>query len=91
MWEYGVCKLKEARIAQHNQIVFEFLAHLSQRLSGELIGWDSSRRPCVCLCVRVFRGFVCALTISNMNISDTRGSMAIKFYLKNIWGGESLQ
>ena len=31
---------------------FGFLAHLSQRLRGELIGWESSRRPSVRPCVR---------------------------------------
>ena len=31
---------------------------------------------CVCQCVRVF-------TLSNMNISETSGSIAIKFYLKH--------
>ena len=64
-----------------------FLAHLSRlslRLRGELIVYRSSRRPsvraCVSPCVRVF-------TLSNMNISETNGSIAIKFYLKHHWGG----
>ena len=30
---------------------------------------------------------VCPLTISNMNISKTRGPIATKFYLKHYWGG----
>ena len=30
---------------------------------------------------------VCPLTISNMNISKTRGPIATKFYLKHHWGG----
>ena len=34
----------------------------------------------VCLCVRV-------LTLSNMNISETSGPIAIKFHLKHHWGG----
>ena len=34
----------------------------------------------MCVCV-------CPLTISNMNISKTRGPIATKFYLKNHWGG----
>ena len=33
---------------------------------------------CVCMC---------PLTISNMNISKTRGPIATKFYLKHHWGG----
>ena len=43
---------------------------------GELIGWDSSRHPCVC-----------ASTLSNMNISETGWPIAIKFYMKHHWGG----
>ena len=38
----------------------------------------------MCPCVRVC---VCPLTISNMNISKTRGPIATKFYLKHHWGG----
>ena len=33
---------------------------------------------------------VCLLTLSNMNISEIRGQIAIKFYLKHHWGGERL-
>ena len=29
---------------------------------------------------------MCPLTISNMNISKTRGPIATKFYLKHHWG-----
>ena len=62
-----------------------FLAHLSQRLIGELIVYRSSRRPCVCAsvrpCVRPF-------TLSNMNISATSWPIGMKFYLKqHHWGG----
>ena len=35
----------------------------------------------VCPCVYVF-------TLSNMNISETSGPIAIKSYLKHHWGGE---
>ena len=56
------------------------LAHLSRRLRGELIVYQSSRRPTVCVCVRVF-------TLSNMNISETNGSIKTKFYLKHHWSG----
>ena len=31
--------------------------------------------------------FVCVLTLSNLNISETSGPIAIKFYLKHHWGG----
>ena len=57
-----------------------FLAHLSRRLIGELIVYQSSRRPCVGACVR-------ASTFSNMNISETSRQIAVKFYLKHHWGG----
>ena len=43
---------------------------------GELIGWDSSRRPPVCVS-----------TLSNINISESSGPIAIKFYLKHHWVG----
>ena len=33
----------------------------------------------VCLCFRLF-------TLSNMNISETRRPITIKFYLKHYWG-----
>ena len=59
-----------------------FLAHLSRRLRGELIVYRSSRRPSVRACVHPS---VC--TLSNMNISETNGSIATKFYLKQHWGG----
>ena len=44
--------------------------------------WDGTRagtRSCVRPCVGVF-------TLSNMNISETSGLIAIKFYLKHNWG-----
>ena len=47
-------------------------------LRGELIVYRSSRRASV-------RPSVC--TLSNMNISETNGSIATKFYLKHHWGG----
>ena len=46
---------------------------------GELIVHQSSRRR---LCV-----YVCVSTLSNMNISETRGPIATKFYLKHHWVG----
>ena len=56
------------------------LAHLSRRLRGELIVYRSSRRLSVRACVGVF-------TLSNMNISETNGSIATKFDLKHHLGG----
>ena len=43
---------------------------------GELIVWDSSRRPCVRLS-----------TLSNINISGTSWPIIIKFHQKHHWGG----
>ena len=56
--------------------LYAFLAHLSRRLIGELIVYQSSRRPCVG-----------ASTFSNMNISETSRQIAVKFDLKHHWGG----
>ena len=64
--------LWQQNLAQNSQ----FLAHLSQRLRGELIVYQSSRRPSVCV-----------LTLSNMNISVTNRLMGMRFYLKHYWGG----
>ena len=63
--------------------ILTFLAHLSRRLRGELIVYRSSRRPSVLACVR---GCVCVFTLSNMNISESNGSIATKFYLKHHLG-----
>ena len=43
---------------------------------GELIGWDSIRRPSVCL-----------FTLSDTNISATSWPIKIKFHLKHHWDG----
>ena len=62
----------------------DFLAHLSRRLKGELIVYQSNRRLCVCVsgCVSV-----CLWTFSNSNISATSGPIITKFYLNHHWGG----
>ena len=49
------------------------------KVQGELIVWDSSRRPCVRPSVRQF-------TLSNMNISETSWPIIIKFHQKHHWG-----
>ena len=49
-------------------------------LRGELIVYQSIRRPSV-------RPSVCALTLSNMNISVTHRRIGMRFYLKHHWGG----
>ena len=58
---------------------------MSRRLRCELIVYQSSRRPSVHgpsvrASVRVF-------TLSKMNISETNGSIATKFYLNHHWDG----
>ena len=53
-------------------LVETFLAHLSRRLIGELIGYSwSGVRP--------------SSTISNSNISATSGPIVTKFYLNHDW------
>ena len=54
----------------------KFLAHLSRRLKGELIVYQSSCRLCVC-----------QYTFSNLNISATSWPIVTKFYLYHHWGG----
>ena len=61
-------------------IAAHLLAHLSRRLRGEIMVYRSSRRPSV-------RAFVCVSTLSNMNISETNGSITTKFYRKRHWNG----
>ena len=46
---------------------------------GELIGWDSSRRPPVR-----------PPTLSNMNFSETIWPIVFKFHLQHHWGGDCL-
>ena len=50
------------------------------KAQGELIVWDSSRRPSV-------RASVLQSTLSNMNISETSRPTIIKFHQKHHWGG----
>ena len=56
---------------------YSFLYIHTFKAQGELIVWDSSRRPSV-------RGS----TLSNMNISETSWLIVIKFHLdQHQWGG----
>ena len=57
-----------------------FVSSPEPKAHGELIVYQSSRRLCVCVCV-------CVFTFSNMNISEIRGPIATKFYLKHHWVG----
>ena len=65
------------KIEKKKDIFFSilFLAHLSQRLRGELIVYQSNRRQ-----------WVLASTFSNVDISETSRLIAIKFYPKHHLG-----
>ena len=58
-------------------ILIVFLAHLSRRLTGELIGYPWIRRPCV------RRPF----TFSNVFSSETAWPIKAKFYVEPSWEG----
>ena len=58
-----------------------FLAHLSQRLTGELIGYPWIRRPSASVGVR--RPF----TFSNVFSSETAWPIKAKFYVEPPWEG----
>ena len=57
-----------------------FFSSPEPRAHGELIVYQSSRRPSVRASVRLF-------TLSNMIISTTSRPIPTKFYLKHHWGG----
>ena len=50
------------------------------KAQGELIVWDSSRRPCV-------RPSVRPSTLSNIYVSETSWPIIIKFHQEHYWGG----
>ena len=60
-----------------------FLAHLSRRLTGELIGYPWIRRPSVV----VVRPSVCPSTFSNIFFSETAWPIKAKFYVEPPWEG----
>ena len=60
---------------------FYFLAHLSRRLTGELIGYPWIRRPSASSVVR--RPF----TFSNIFSSETAWPIKVKFYVEPPWEG----
>ena len=59
---------------------YQFISSQEPKAQGELIGWDSSRRPSIRPSVRLF-------TLSDMNISETSWPIMNKFHLKRHWGG----
>ena len=67
----------------YSSIINPYPAYFSSpepKAPGELIGWDSSWRPCVPLSVRLS-------TLSNMNISETCWRTETKFHLEHYWSG----
>ena len=62
------------------KINIPFLSSPELKAQGELIVWDSSRRPSLCLCLR-------PSTLSYINISETSRPIIIKFYQEHHWGG----
>ena len=62
---------------KHAAVVF---SSPEPKAHGELIVYQSSRRPCVCPSVRLF-------TLSNTIFSTTSRPIPTKFYLKHYWGG----
>ena len=71
----------ENRLLANDSIEISYLISSPEpKAQGELIVWDSSLRPSVCPCVR-------ASTLSNMNVSETRRPIIIKFHQEHHWGG----
>ena len=56
--------------------VFSVFSSPERKAQGELIVWDSSRRP-----------FVRPFTLTNINISETSWPIIIKFHQEHHWGG----
>ena len=56
--------------------ISSFFSSQEPKTQDELIGWDSSRHPCL-------RAF----TLSNISISETSRPVVIKYHLEHNWGG----
>ena len=65
-------------------LVYGFFSSPEPKAHGELIVYQSSRRPSVRACVRPS---VRLSTLSNIIISTTSRPIPTKFYLKHHWGG----
>ena len=81
--EFYIFRKSEAKNASYQPWSFpqgpvQFLAHLSRRLTGELIGYPWIRRPSSSS-VRPF-------TFSNIS-SETTWPIKAKFYVKPLWEG----
>ena len=70
---------KKKKSSENDQLtghIQSFFSSPEPKAQGELIVWDSSRRPSVS-----------ASTLSNMNISETSWPIVIKFHQQHHWGG----
>ena len=67
-----------------HSVIIQFLAHLSRRLTGELIGYPWIRRPSVRPSVGVRRP---SSTFSNIFSSETAWPIKAKFYMEPPWEG----
>ena len=63
-----------------SKLCFHFFSSPEPKAHDELMVYQYSRRPSVRASVRLF-------TLLNINISETSGPIATKFYLKHHWGG----
>ena len=68
------------KIGKIKSLIQAIFSSPEPKAQGELIVWDSSRRPCM-------RPYVRPSTLSNMNISETSWPIIIKFHQKHHWGG----
>ena len=73
------CTKDQRNSAQTRTESSQFLAHLSRRLMGELIVYQSLRRPSV---VRRLSSVVRPSTISNIFSSETNGPIELKFHME---------
>ena len=83
-WSFPLQKFLRDNSGNFRKIIFniisKFLAHLSRRLTGELIGNPWIRRPSVVVVVR-------PSTFSNIFSSETSWPIKAKFYVEPPWEG----
>ena len=80
----GTCKVESSSFGGDLTVfaisLFFIICSPEPKAHGKLIVYQSSRRLYMRLCF-------CVFTFSNINISETSGSIATKFYLKHHWVG----
>ena len=74
------CVLENQPSIAYHFLSLSIFSSPEPKAHGELIVYQSSRCLSVCLSV-------CLSTLLNINISETSGPIATKFYLKHHWGG----